>query len=360
MLVSVPYWRSDIRLKADLAEEVARVLGYDRVPMVTLSGEVPHQKPQPLLNLKERLKDLMVGCGFYEALTYSMVSASSLRKLAPGSAESPSLSGPLALRLANPMSPEQEYLRTSLRPGLLSTLAANQRFEKGGVRLFELGKVYLPRQEGLPEEREMLCAVLSGRRSGSGRWLEGDDNMDFFDLKAVAGAVLTGLGIAESELKPAADATFQPASSAQLCTEGTPLGVLGEVDRRVASSFEVGGQAYLLELDLEKLLPFTTRLKKFSPMSRFPGMARDIALEIDKGVPARRVQDIIASFPLVSGVTAFDCYTGTGVPPGKKSLAFNIVYLSPERTLTEEEVNSIQDRILARLAQEVGAKLRGA
>ncbi|MBM2831332.1 MAG: phenylalanyl-tRNA synthetase, beta subunit, partial [Dehalococcoidia bacterium] len=211
-----------------------------------------------------------------------------------------------------------------------------------------------------PEEREMLCAVLSGRRSGSGRWLEGDDNMDFFDLKAVAGAVLTGLGIAESELKPAADAIFQPASSAQLCTDGTPLGVLGEVDRRVASSFEVGGQAYLLELDLEKLLPFTTRLKKFSPMSRFPGMARDIALEIDKGVPARRVQDIIASFPLVSGVTAFDCYTGTGVPPGKKSLAFNIVYLSPERTLTEEEVNSIQDRILARLAQEVGAKLRGA
>ncbi|MFC1962545.1 phenylalanine--tRNA ligase subunit beta [Chloroflexota bacterium] len=355
LLVGIPYWRSDVHLKADLAEEVARMVGYDHIPTVALSGEIPHQKPEPLLYLKERLKDLMVGCGFNEALTYSLMSRDALRKLAPESPEE----GPPPLHLANPMSPEQEHLRTSLRAGLLSTLAANQRFERGGIRLFEVGKVYLPHHEGLPEERETLCAVLCGQRSSQGRWLEGDEPLDFFDLKAATERLLAGVGV-EGEFESVSDATLHPASSAHLLIQGAPVGVLGEVNRRVASSFDVNGRAYLFELDLGRLLPFAFKERQFTPLPRFPGMVRDIAIEVDKQVPSRRVQDIFSGFPLVNRVTLFDLYTGAELAPSRKSLAFNILYQSPEHTLTEEEVNAIQEQILARLSQDLGARLRGS
>jgi phenylalanyl-tRNA synthetase beta chain len=237
-------------------------------------------------------------------------------------------------------------------------MAGNQRFEKGGIRLFEVGKVYLPRLEGLPEEREMLCAALCGQRSGQGRWLEEDEPLDFFDLKAVAENVLAGLGM-EAELEPASDVSLHPASSARLLIQEAPVGVLGEVDHRVASSFEVSGQAYLLELDIGRLLPLAFRNKYFTPLPRFPGMVRDIALEVDKEIPSGKVRDIISSFPLVNRVTLFDLYTGAKMAPGRKSLAFTILFQSLERTLTEEEVNTVQKQILAKLSQELGARLRG-
>ena len=151
--VTVPYWRTDVNQSADLAEEVARVMGYATIPTTTLSSELPRQQVDTRLAFREQLRDLMVAAGFQEIITYSLTSLEKLTKAA--STEN-------AIRVANPLSTEHEYLRTSLRPGLLSTLAANQKYEDRGIRLFEIGRVFLGRGNDLPDEREILGGVVSG------------------------------------------------------------------------------------------------------------------------------------------------------------------------------------------------------
>ena len=177
MHVEVPYWRSDIAQEDDLVEEVARITGYDELPTTMLSSPVPHRSPQPERETRERVRDLMVECGMQETISYSLTSAASLERTQAADAPSP-------LRVANPMSGELENLRTTLRSGVLATLAANRQQVRDGVRLFEMGRVYLPREADLPLEREMLVGVLAGPHSPES-WLGSDENMGFFDAKGV-------------------------------------------------------------------------------------------------------------------------------------------------------------------------------
>ncbi|MDZ4231133.1 MAG: phenylalanine--tRNA ligase subunit beta, partial [Dehalococcoidales bacterium] len=158
LLVMAPYWRSDIRLTVDLIEEIARITGYDRLPMTMIGQPIPRQDPDPIIGLKRRVKYLLAGYGFQEILSYTLTGREMLEKLST----SPHPSVPALLRLDNPMTAEQEYLRPDLRTNLLGALAANRRHEDGGIRLFEQGRVYLPRDGDLPDERETLCALLSG------------------------------------------------------------------------------------------------------------------------------------------------------------------------------------------------------
>lgn len=151
--VRVPYWRSDVRLAADLVEEVARLWGYDRVPLTLISGSPPRPRPNPLLQIKERLRDLLVALGLQEAVTYALTAGEKLE----------GVKAPLGIRVANPLTREQEYLRTSLRPGLLSLVGQNQKYDEV-LRFFELGRVYVPREKDLPVEREMAAVVVVGRR----------------------------------------------------------------------------------------------------------------------------------------------------------------------------------------------------
>jgi phenylalanyl-tRNA synthetase beta chain len=194
ILVSVPYWRSDIKCSADLVEEVVRIIGYEKVPIIRLSSSLPRQEsrlslPAQRSNLREKLCNILTGVGFQEILTYSLVSLDKLQKLSPklGLQIPP-------LKVANPMTREQEYLRTSLRAGLLATLAHNQKFEQAGIRLFEIGKVFLPQGKDLPEEKEMLCAVLSGARAELS-WQADKEVLNFFDAKGVVENILNQFGL---------------------------------------------------------------------------------------------------------------------------------------------------------------------
>jgi len=348
-LVFSPYWRSDINYAADLVEEVVRIIGYDKIPTTMLSATLPEREPGPRLELREKIRGIMVGLGFQEVLTYSLTSLEKLRKL------SIELE-PEALKVANPMTREQEYLRPNLRAGLLAALASNQKLEPGGIRLFEIGKVFLPRGDELPQEREMLCAVLSGVKSDLS-WRGEKGEFDFFDAKGVTENLLRGLGLI-AEFKPGSDQNLSPAESTEIISDGDRIGVSGVLHPRVTEAFELSGTVCLIEIDLEKLLTKSSGQKRYTPIYRFPAVSRDIALIVDEQTSYRQVESIIKSFPLVAEVTLFDLYTGEQIPQGKKSFAIRIVYQSPEHTLTDEEVNQIQQKMLAKLSQELGSILR--
>jgi phenylalanyl-tRNA synthetase beta chain len=350
--VTAPYWRSDINVAEDLVEEVARIIGYDKIPATMLTEPVPRHNPEPILSLKREVRHSLMGYGFQEVITYSLTSLELLKKLLP----KPHPLEPPLLRVANPMTADQEYLRPNLRANLLAALSANRRHEAGSIRLFELGRVYLPQPKDLPNEPEVVCGLLSGPRFEES-WHGGDEALDFFDAKGVVEGLLSRLGI-EANFEPGVDESLHPGKQAAIVIDDNRLGVVGELHPKVAEAFELSGNVYLFEINLTALLPFTIGHKLFQPIPRFPATVRDIALVVDSRVAHRQVQDIIRGFPLVSQVVIFDVYTGGQLPPGKKSLAYRITFQSPSHTLTDEEVNEVLEQILGKLSRELGATLR--
>ena len=351
--VTVPYWRLDVREPADLAEEVARIVGYDAIPTTTLSSELPRQQADTGLAFREQLRDLMVAAGLQEIITYSLTSQEKLARAA--SAEN-------AIRVANPLSTELEYMRTSLRPGLLSILAANQKYEDGGIRLFEIGRVFLGRGNDLPEEREVLAGVISGPR-GALSWLGEKGQSDFFDAKGTVEAVLARLGIEaeyhSADYQAGGEEKLRPGRSARVLVGQTVVGLIGELHPGVAEGFDLLPQPVaIFELDVERLASSVSEKRGFRPLSRFPRSVRDIAVLVDVQVPASKMLGIIRGVPLVSHVYLFDLYSGKQVPAGKKSVAFRVACQSDARTLTEEELEAAENQILSRLAKETGATRR--
>jgi phenylalanyl-tRNA synthetase beta chain len=351
--VTAPYWRSDISLVEDLVEEVARVIGYDQIPVTMPSGGVPRQNPAPILDFKQEVRRDLAGFGFQEVITYSLTSLELLNRLLP---EAHPLE-PEPLRVVRPMTAEQEYLRPSLRANLLAALEANRRHEGGGIRLFELGRVYQRRLNDLPDEPEMLCAVMAGPRFEES-WHGGNEPVDFFDAKGVVERLLGRLGVT-ADFIPGDDESLNPAKQTAIVIGDKKLGVVGEVHQKVAEAFDLAEPVYLFELNLAELLPFSLEHKRYQPISRFPAVVRDIALVVSSGVTHRQVLDIITGFPLVTQVALFDLYTGGKLPAGKKSLAYRITFQSPSQTLTDEAANKVQQKIIDKLAEELGATLRG-
>jgi len=352
-VVRVPYWRTDVRIPDDVAEELARIIGYDELPTTTLSGVIPPATPQPARELRERVRDILAAAGMQEVICYSLTDRESLAKvLSPEE-----LSAHPPLRVSNPMSRQQEYLRTTLRASLLETLAANLRHRQAGmVALFEVARIYVPRSDDLPQEVERLAGAVSGARPD--RWGHpGGESVDFFDAKAYLDYLFDRLGLApiyeESE-----DFALLPGRSAEVRLDGQRLGLLGQVHPRVAAAFDIEQDAFLFELDLEALLPHTGRPRRHQPLSRFPAVEEDMAIVVDEGVSAAEVQALIESSSLVQRATLFDVYTGPPVPAGKKSLAYSVAYQSFEHTLTDAEVERERRRILERLSRQVGAALR--
>lgn len=347
-----PYWRSDIRIPEDLIEEIARIIGYDKIPPAMLCEALPRQNPEPAFRLKRKLKDTLTGYGLQEIVTYALTSEPLLKKVYPES----NAVKPSPLYVMNPMTEEQSCLRTTLRAGLLAALAANRRFEEGGIKLFELGRIYLRHDVNLPDEPDMLTGVLAGARYDKA-WNTSGDVVDFYDAKGVVEGMLSNLGIKVSFIE-SNDETLASKKQASVLVDGNPVGVLGEVHPKVLAVFELNEPAYLFELNVTALLSYTAAPVIHQAVPRFPAVPRDIAIVLDTGVTHEKVRDVIVSFPLVSQVKLFDVYSGKQVPAGKKSLAYSIIFMSPDHTLTDNEVNGVMEKIVARLNKEFGATLR--
>ncbi|MCK4965324.1 MAG: phenylalanine--tRNA ligase subunit beta, partial [Dehalococcoidia bacterium] len=188
-------------------------------------------------------------------------------------------------------------------------------------------------------------------------WRSGEGALDFFDAKGVVESLLERLGF-EADFKAEREESLHSGRAARIVAAGEVIGIVGELHPRVAESFELLPQPVaLFEIEVERLLPYATR-RKYRPLPRFPSSVRDLAIVVDEEVPAKKIEEVIRSSPLVSQTALFDLYTGEPVPAGKKSLAFRVVYQSPTHTLTDEEVDKVEEEILARLSREMGATLR--
>lgn len=353
-VVRVPYWRTDVTIPDDVIEEVARIIGYDQLPTRMLRGEIPRAEPQPVRDLRERVRDILVAAGMQEVITYSLTDLETLSTVIdPGALPAAS-----PLRVANPMSRDFEYLRTTLRHSLLKTLAANAPTNPGLIALFEAGRVYLPRPDDLPREVEMVCGVVSGRKPD--RWGQPTgEPAGFYDAKAFIEHLLGALRVS-AEFEPASESAFLPGRTAVITAGGHRIGILGQVHPRVAAGFDLAREAAMFEVDLEALLPSVPPVVHFHPIPAYPSVEQDLAIVVDEGVPAARVLEIIKGFSLVRSASIFDVYTGPPVPPGRKSIAFSISFGSEKRTLEDKDVRKERERIVARLRQELNAELRAS
>jgi phenylalanyl-tRNA synthetase beta chain len=352
-IVRVPYWRTDVTLDVDVIEEVARVIGYDQLPTTQLRGQIPTDFPQPLTTLRERVKDTLAGAMMQEVITYSMTDLESLAKVLPR--EELAINRPL--KLANPLSRQWEYARTTLRHSLLQTLAANIRGTQDWLRLFETARVYMPREADLPHEVETLCGIMSGRLPD--RWgMPTGPEVGFFETKTMLTRLLDSLRV-QAEYREAHDFAYLPGRTAEVVVGGDVVGLLGEVHPRVCAEFDIPRQVGMFEMNLEALLPHVAGVPRHEPVSPYPPVEQDLAVIVDADVPAGRILSLIEAFPLVSEARIFDVYTGDQIPAGKKSLAFRIVFQSTEKTLTDADAAKQRDRIIERLRREVGAEVRG-
>ena len=351
--VEIPYWRNDINIEDDLVEEVVRIIGYDSVPTTMLSTPIPYRSPTPEADLRELVKDTLAGAGVQEVISYPLVSLEALERVNGLDRSS------APLRIANPLSSGQEYLRPSLRASLLATLAANQGHSEGPFRLFEVGHTFHSRPDELPHEQQMLALLVTGRR-WEPSWLEDDSLVDFFDAKGLVETVLDQLGVA-ADFEPAEDSFFQSGRCAGIKVGNIGLGVIGEVHPTVRDRFDLNPHPVaLVELDLDALSEVAQgKQRRFKTLSRYPAATRDLALLVPTGVSEGHVQDIITRQRLVERVELFDIYSGEAIPAGTRSLAFHVYFQSHERTLTADEVNRSLQGLLRTLEREVGASMRG-
>jgi phenylalanyl-tRNA synthetase beta chain len=350
--VDVPYWRSDVRIADDVVEEIARIIGYDNLPSVALSGSIPDPEPQPLLERREAIRDALAAAGFREVINYSATNETT-RALAP------SVQGErAALRLLNPMSSERDELRTSLRAGVLQNFGSNARQQRGALGLFEVGKVFWPREGDLPEERLQLVVVYGGNVGGNAHQAD-VRQVDFFDLKGVveglAQTLRTSVDFGALETP---DPSLVEGVSASVTADGQALGVLGQVRPDVAARFDVDGPLFLLELDVTALSALAVASTTVGSLSRFPSVEEDLAIVVAEDVPAATVAALLTRQKLVESVALFDVYRGEQIEAGKKSLAYAVSYRAGDRTLTEKDVTRVRRGIVKQLEREFGASLR--
>jgi phenylalanyl-tRNA synthetase beta chain len=351
-VVRLPYWRTDVAIADDLVEEVARIVGYDELPTTQLGGRIPDWVPQPLAVLRERVADTLVAAGMQQIITYSMSDIDSISKVLPR--EDLAINPPL--KVANPLSRQYEYARTTLRHSALETLAANERGSGELIALFETARTYQPREGDLPHEVESLAGVVSGRSAD--RWgLPRGEPAGFFDAKARLEALFDKLHV-DTTYREAHDFAYLPGRTAEVVVGDTTVGLVGEVHPRVAREFGLQAPVAMFEVNIEALLPHVPDIPHYEPISQFPPVEEDLAVTVNEDVAAARVIELIAAFPLVRSVRAFDVYKGDPIPAGKKSLAFAITYQSRDKTLTDEDVAKQRGRIIERLRRELAAEPR--
>ncbi|HSH70149.1 MAG TPA: phenylalanine--tRNA ligase subunit beta [Deferrisomatales bacterium] len=356
----VPPHRVDLEREIDLIEEVARLHGYDAIPttlpkVAMTAGERPAAR-----RTADRARDVLVAAGLTEAINLSFIDPAEDERLALGADD--------ALRrkvvIQNPLNSETAVLRTTLLPGLLRAAGLNNRRQTGAVRLFEVGRTFHPVDgQELPREVQRVGAVLAGEQCPLG-WLASAQTVDFFDAKGVVEGFVATLGVDGLGWETVTDRPWlHPGRGAVLVLGGEELGWCGQLHPDRAEAYQVPEPLFVFELDLDRLQQGSRKPGAFLGLDRYPAVARDLAVVLDRGVPVQQVLDAVADCrgrePLLRSATLFDIYEGERLAADKVSLAIRVVYRSEERTLTEEEVQRAEAGVLTHLEQQLGARLRG-
>ena len=350
---SVPSWRHDVKLEADLIEEIARLHGFGniqaRLPKVRKTEFVL----APIEGEIRNIRHILAGFGLTEMMNLSFSNAAELEK-----ANLAQEAGSMVL-LQNPLSENHAGMRASLIPGVLSVVSTNIRRGVSDIHAFEVGDVY-SRSEGdeLPLQHLRLCIVLTGLRADSHWGVEGQ-KVDFFDAKGLVEALVESFGNPPS-LVPESCGPLESGHSARLDVKDRTLGYVGKVSDEVLGRFDIGQPVFLVDLDLEALLNLSRPERHFTTLSVYPPSLRDMAVVVDAAVPAEQLLRIAreAGGSLLTGVSIFDVYSGKQVPEGKKSLALGLTFQATDRTLTDKDTQKSWDKILKALQDGLQAELR--
>lgn len=358
LTVAPPSFRVDVMRPEDLMEEVARLSGYNNIPLTYPQMPAQAKPILKILHVRNRIKRLMAGLGFSEAITYSFIARDSCDRLALK--EDDARRNTIAV--LNPLSEEQAVMRTSLIPGLLETMHRNLAQQEKDLKLFEIGKVYFAQgAERLPNEEEILAGLWSGSRYDAS-WHGKERACDFFDLKGVVESLLQTLGVADVEFTSLADSACsytRSGYSAQIQAGDQVVGRLGEVHPQVLNNFDLKQTTYIFELNIDRLLTVIPELKKSQPIPKFPAVSRDATLIVDHAVASRSILRHVEQLDeaLIEDLHLFDVFAGEPIPAGKKSISFRIVYRSSTRTLEDEEINQLHKEITGKVIRKFNASL---
>jgi phenylalanyl-tRNA synthetase beta chain len=360
-LVLPPSYRRDLECEVDLIEEIARLYDYDKIPTTLPVGITSQGMRTAEQKLRYTLRKTMVAQGLMEVLTYSFINPLQLDLL--GIPAEHSLRDTLSIK--NPLSEEQGIMRTTLLPGLLDTVKRNINKRNKNLKFFELGKVYFsagfPKQNRLPVEKWVLSAVSTGKKEKS--WAYGTEEYDFYYLKGVVENLLTDLGYAEDDcvFEAVGDLPgLHPGRTALLKVLGQEVGVVGEVHPQVLEKYEIEQKVTMFKLEIANLSAEKAIQKVFVPITKYPSVTRDLALLIPEEIKTAEVAALIRKqgHDWLKEVRLFDLYRGEQIQQGYKSLAFSLTWQAADRTLTDEEVNILHQKMEEALQEEFGAGLR--
>ena len=343
--IYVPSWRGDVEHYSDIAEEVARFFGYNNIPNTPLRGETIGGGYTERQKAERKVGALARTLGFDEIITYSFISPSYYDKirLPANSALRDSL------KILNPLGEDTSIMRTTVLPSMLEILTRNYNYRNPSVKLYELGKVYFKRPDGMADEPKMLCLGAYGA------------DMDFFAMKGAVESVLRGLRVENVRfVAETKNASYHPGRCAAVYAGDTPLGVVGEIHPLTAQNYGVDAELYAAELWLDAMLAARAGTPVYQPLPRFPAVTRDIAVTVESRIPAADLQATIraAGGETLKACKVFDVYTGAPIPPGFKSVAFSLVMRSDDQTLTDDHADAIMQSVLKALKAEHNAILR--
>jgi phenylalanyl-tRNA synthetase beta chain len=346
-LVTAPSYRFDINIEADLIEEIGRMVGYNNIEGTKELAHVQmagFSETQVELN---KIHDMLVEQGFYQAITYSFVSPELQAILDPEQA---------TLKLANPISADMSTMRTRLLPGLLQALQYNVNRQQSKVRLFETGLCFRPEPEGLMQHQH-LAAVVTGARDDEGIHTS-SDRLDFYDIKGYLESILSLARGSQFRFSQTANPILHPGQGADIYLDEAIVGFVGSLHPTVLSNLHLNQPVFVFELELASIL--TAKLPKFTELSKYPSIRRDISLSVDTNVSAQLLIDCIQSVKseILHDVFVFDVYTGSEVGSGLKSVALGLILQDFSRTLVDEDVEKLIDKILTQLKNQYNAVLR--
>ncbi|MBA3275696.1 MAG: phenylalanine--tRNA ligase subunit beta [Chloroflexia bacterium] len=367
LTVTVPSWRTDVTMREDVIEEIARIVGYEKLPATLITGTTPSVERDPLYLAEGRVRALLVAAGGYEGRGYITVSDADLARwsLDAHGGFAHSLRDAPMVRLRNAIPAEDNVLRPSLIPGLAKAVDANLKHERT-VRLFEIGHVYLGTDPNLlPSEPSTLAIALAGQRETFDRFSSRpteEGQLDYFDAKGMIDAVIETFGPDDVTWRPLEHPALHPGRAAEIRANDERIGIVAEVHPTLAGELGIEGVRFAVaELNLQRLLDLAAQIRKPAvAVARFLPVEQDFAIVVDRAVRASDVQRTLRqnAGPLLTGMTLFDVYEGEQIGDGKKSLAYRITFTAPDRALTDAELAKVRKRIERGLQTQVNGSLR--
>jgi phenylalanyl-tRNA synthetase beta chain len=344
--------------RADVMEEIARIYGYDTIPETRMADVLPPQRGNPSLEFEEKVRDILVNLDVQEIITYRMTNPEREERRLPPGVEPHKMP---YVEIVNPIASDRYAMRKSLLSSVLEIIETNVRIRER-IAIFEIGYIYLSSEDGpLPDELPRLVIAMTGKR-GPTDWETSDQEvMDFYDLKGVCERLLEGLHIEGYGFQGHQAPSFHPGKCASIKLGETQVGFLGEIHPEVHARYDFGeAPALAASFDIQALMEASPRRHDTEPVSPYPPVLEDIALIVDDDLPAAQVEFLIRQTggDTVSEVKLFDVYRGEQIGAGKKSLAYSLTYQAEDRTLTDEDVAKVRDKIVKRLEREINAKLR--